>query len=187
MSGRRSIVAFAAVCAAALVAPGAAGAHAYLIRTTPPASGVLDSSPKDVALTYDEAVEPRFAIISVTDVRGHQLTSGAVRRSPANPDTLLVPLRANLPQGWYLIYWRAISVDGHPVQGAFTYAVGPNPGPPPKFHVPSISATSTTAQLLITRWLMFVGVMFSIGLYVLRFLILRPVAKRVQGVSLRGV
>lgn len=38
-----------------------------------------------------------------------------------------MPLRPHLPQGWYLIYWRTISVDGHPVQGAFTYAVGPDP------------------------------------------------------------
>ena len=44
-----------------------------------------------------------------------------------------MPLRPHLPEGWYLVYWRAISVDGHPVQGAFTFAVGPNPGPPPQF------------------------------------------------------
>ena len=62
-----------------------------------------------------------------------------MQRSPANPDTLVVPLRPHLPEGWYLIYWRAISVDGHPVQGAFTYAVGPNPGPAPQFAIPSIA------------------------------------------------
>ena len=37
------------------------------------------------------------------------------------------------PEGWYLVYWRVISVDGHPVRGAFTFAVGPNPGPQPQF------------------------------------------------------
>jgi methionine-rich copper-binding protein CopC len=100
--------------------PGSASAHAYLIRTVPAASGVLDAPPANVQLTYDEAVEPRFAIISVTDAAGRQRTSGPVQRSPANPDTLVVPLRPHQPQGWYLIYWRAISVDGHPVQGAFT-------------------------------------------------------------------
>ena len=38
-----------------------------------------------------------------------------------------MPVQPHLPEGWYLVYWRAISVDGHPVQGAFTFAVGPNP------------------------------------------------------------
>ena len=93
--------------------------------------------PPTVQLTFDEAVEPRFAIISVTDAAGAQETTGPRRRSPSDPDTLVVPLRPHLPEGWYLIYWRAISVDGHPVQGAFTYAVGPNPGPAPQFPVPS--------------------------------------------------
>jgi len=176
-----------AALGACLVLPSAAIAHAYLVKTVPAASQELNSSPPNIQLTYDEAVEPRFAIISVTNAQGQQETTGPVHRSSANPDTLLVPLRPHLPEGWYLIYWRAISVDGHPVQGAFTYAVGPNPGPAPQFRVPSISATATTPQLLITRWLMFVGVMGAIGLFVLRVLIARPVVRRVAGVSLRAV
>jgi copper transport protein len=167
--------------------PAAASAHAYLIRTSPTASGVLESPPKQVSLTYDEAVEPRFAIISVTDATGRQQTTGPVARSPSDPDTLVVPLRPNLPEGWYLIYWRAISVDGHPVQGAFTYAVGPNPGPAPQFQVPNLSSTAVTPQLLITRWLMFLSVMCAIGLFAFRFLIARPVVERVPGTDLRPV
>ncbi len=165
--------------------PSAASAHAYLIKTIPAASGVLDTPPKTVQLTYDEAVEPRFAIISVTDANGKQETTGPVERSPADPDTLVVPLRPNLPQGWYLIYWRAISVDGHPVQGAFTYAVGPNPGPAPQFPVPSISATATSLNLLIARWVMFLSVMVAFGLFALRMFIGRPLTRRVRGASLR--
>ena len=110
-----------------------------------------------------------------------------MQRSPANPDTLVVPLRPHQPQGWYLIYWRAISVDGHPVQGAFTYAVGPNPGPAPQFPVPSISASATSLNLLVARWAMFLTVLVSIGLFVLRFLIVRPLVRRVAGTSLRAV
>ena len=96
-------------------------------------------------------------------------------------------MRPRLPEGWYLIYWRAISVDGHPVQGAFTFAVGPNPGPAPQFPVPHLSATAKTPQLLITRWLMFAFVMSAIGLLALRLLIARPVVRRRPGTSLRAV
>ena len=151
MMWRRGIVAALVVAGALFALPCAAAAHAYLVRTVPAASVVLDSPPPNIELTYDEVVEPRLAIISVTDAQGHQETIGPVHRSPASPDTLLVPLRAHLPEGWYLIYWRAISVDGHPVQEAFTYAVGPNPGPAPEFRVPRISATAATPQLLIAR------------------------------------
>jgi copper transport protein len=187
LGARRRILLALLVALTAAALPAAASAHAYLIRTSPTASGVLNAPPKSVALTFDEAVEPRFAIISVTDASGKQQTSGSVRRSPANPDTLLVPLRLGLRQGWYLIYWRAISVDGHPVQGAFTYAVGPNPGPAPQFPVPSVSATAVTPQLLIARWAMFLTVMSAIGLYVLRSLIARAAVRRARGTSLRAL
>jgi copper transport protein len=174
-----------ALVVVALALPSAASAHAYLVRTAPAASGVLDAPPPDVQLTYDEAVEPRFAIISVTDAQGRQQTTGPVHRSPANPDTIVVPVKPNLPEGWYLIYWRAISIDGHPVQGAFTFAVGPNPGPAPLFPIPHVSATATSAQLLIARWAMFMTVMVAIGLFVMRLLIARPLARLTPGVSLR--
>ncbi len=187
----RNVAALAAVAIAvvlcSLAAPPRASAHAYLVKTVPAASGVLDAPPRTVQLTFDEAVEPRFAIISVTNAAGKQQTIGRVTRSPANPDTLVVPLRPNLPQGWYLIYWRAISVDGHPVQGAFTYAVGPNPGPAPQFPVPSIAGSATSLNLLIARWVMFLSVMCAIGLFVFRILIARPVRRRAPGTSLRAV
>ena len=176
-----------AAVAAWLALPGTASAHAYLVKTVPAASVVLNAPPPNIQLTYDEAVEPRFAIISVTDVDGHQETTGPVHRSPSDPDTLVVPLRPDLPEGWYLIYWRAISVDGHPVNGFFTYAVGPNPGPAPQFRIPNISATATTPQLLITRWAMFVFVMAAIGLFLMRVLVARPVMRRVEGVKLKSV
>ncbi len=187
MSYRGRIVLALVAVAVAIAWPSSASAHAYLVKTVPAVSGVLDVPPPNVQLTYDEAVEPRFAIISVTDAAGRQETTGPVRRSAANPDTLVVPLRPHLPEGWYLIYWRAISVDGHPVQGAFTYAIGPNPGPAPQFPVPSIAGSATSLNLLIARWVMFLSVMSAIGLFVLRFLIARPIVRRAPGTSLRAL
>ncbi len=65
--------------------------------------------------------------------------------------------------------------------------MGPNPGPAPQFKVPDISATATTPQLLVTRWIMLVAVMAAIGLFVLRFLIIRPVVRRVPGTRVRAL
>jgi copper transport protein len=175
-----------AVVLAALVLPAAAWGHAALLRTVPSASTILAGPPPEVQLTYTEPVEPRFAIVSVTDAAGHLVTNGTPARSPANADTLVVPLK-KLPEGWYLVYWRVISVDGHPVRGAFTFAVGPNPGPAPQFVIPSISETAATPPLLIARWIVFISLMSAVGLFVLRMLIARPVVRRVQGTSLRGL
>jgi copper transport protein len=171
---------------AALALPAAAWAHAALLRTVPAASGTVNQAPAQISLTYSEAVEPRFAIVSVTDAGGNQVTDGPPTRSPTDPDTLVVPLK-KVPEGWYLVYWRVISVDGHPVRGAYTFAVGPNPGPAPQFVIPSVSETAATPSLVAARSLMFATLMAAIGLFVLRMLIARPLVQRVRGTRLRAL
>jgi copper transport protein len=169
----RRIVVLGSVALAALALPAAAFAHAALLRTRPSASVIVNTPPKQVALVYSEAVEPRFAIVSVTDADAHSQTTGPPHRSPANPDEIDVPLQRTRP-GWYLVYWRVISVDGHPVRGAFTFAVGPNPGPAPQFKIPSLTETAATPTLVTARWFVFVSMMAAIGLFVLRMFVVRP-------------
>jgi copper transport protein len=175
-----------AALAAALALPAVAWAHAALLQTTPVASRVVNTPPTQVSLRFSEAVEPRFAIVSVTNANGQQKTTGAPRRSPSDPNTLVVPLE-RLSQGWYLVYWRVISVDGHPVRGAFTFAVGPNPGPAPQFAVPSTSETAATPKLVTARWVAFLAFMAAIGLFVLRMVVARPLVARVSGTRLRSI
>jgi copper transport protein len=91
----------------------------------------------------------------------------------------------HLDEGWYLVFWRVISADGHPVRGAFTFAVGPNPGPAPQFVIPSISETAATPRLLIARWVVFLSVMAAIGLLLMRLVIARPSGGRDLKSSLR--
>ncbi len=171
---RRTAIALA-VAACALALPAAAWAHAALLRTTPQASGTIPASPARVSLTYDEAVAPKFAVVSVTNAGGEQEATGSPAALPSDPGTIAVPVR-HLPEGWYLVYWRVISADGHPVRGAFTFAVGPNPGPAPQFVIPSLSETATSPQLVATRWLAFLGLMLAVGLFSLRAVIARPAA-----------
>ena len=186
MTARLRTLLLVLAAAGALALPGAAWAHAALLRTSPSASGIVNTPPARVLLTYSEAVEPRFAIVSVTDAAGKQVGAGPPTRSAADADTLVVPLR-KIGQGWYLVYWRVISVDGHPVRGAFTFAVGPSPGPAPQFVIPSISETAATPQLIAARTIVFLAVMAAVGLFVLRIAIARPVVRRVSGTRLRAV
>src|SRR6188474_950480 len=174
------------VAVAALVLPASAWAHAALLQTVPLASRTINTAPTEVRLRYSEPVEPRFAIVSVTDAAGRQVTDGNPSTAPGSPQTLVTPLR-RVPEGWYLVFWRVISADGHPVRGAFTFAVGPNPGPPPQFRVPSLSETATTTRLLVSRWIVFLSALSALGLFVLRALTARPVARVVRGTSLRAL
>jgi copper transport protein len=179
----RRTLAIAAVAAVALAAPATAWAHAALLKTVPTASAEVDTPPSMVRLTYDELVEPRFAVVSVTDAAGHQQIDGVIHRNASNPYELDAPLQRSA-EGWYLVFWRVISADGHPVRGAFTYRIGPNPGPPPQFVVPSLSETAVTPGLIALRWLTFLSVMSAIGLFVLRAVIARPLGNGLRRVSI---
>jgi copper transport protein len=174
-----------AAIAAALAAPASASAHAELVHTTPTAGIVVKPPPTHVSLAFTEPVEPRFATISVRDAGGTAQTAGRPRRSETSPDTLVVPLRRVSP-GWYLVFWRVVSTDGHPTRGSFTFAVGPHPGAAPTFSVPSTSETVATPGLVTARTVMFLALMAAIGLFVIRIAIARPVVARVAGARLRA-
>ena len=34
------------------------------------------------------------------------------------------PMPADLPEGAYVVTWRVVSADGHPISGAFSFGVG---------------------------------------------------------------
>jgi copper transport protein len=183
---RRTAAAIVAVCAVGLALPATSWAHAALLRTFPTATGVQATQPHEVRLTYSEPVEPRFAIVSVTNASGTQQTTGRPARSAADRNTLVTPVKT-LAQGWYLVFWRAISADGHPVRGAFTFAVGPVPGTAPQFVIPSISETAATPKLLVTRWIVFLSLMISLGLFVFRVIIARPLRRIAPASSPRWI
>ncbi|MDX6494984.1 MAG: copper transport protein [Gaiellales bacterium] len=180
--GRRVVLGVICAGTLLLVPAQAAWAHAALLRTSPQASGTVNGSPARVSLGFSEVVEPKFAIISVTDAAGHQQVSGSRYRLPTDPSTLAVPVR-HLPAGWYLVYWRVISADGHPVRGAFTFAVGPNPGPAPQFVIPSLSETAATPSLVAARWAAFISMMLALGLFGLRTFIARPAVSEAAGAA----
>ena len=183
---RAGALATALAVAAVAGAPASAFAHAALLATSPAASRIAPPAVGEVDLTFSERVEPRFAAISVTDAKGRQLATGAPSRSVADPRTLVRPVKRLRP-GWYLVYWRVISADGHPVRGAFTFAVGPGPGPAVQFAVPSLRETAATPGLLAARWAVLVCVMAAAGIVLFRLAIARPAGATEEDRSLRAV
>ena len=177
---RRGAVAVAAV-ALALLVPAAASAHAYLVKTVPAASVILSRAPPSVQLTYDEAVEPRFAIVSVTDVDAHQETTGPVTRSPVESGHARRPAQARR-RG---LVSRLLAGDlGRRPSGAGRVHVRRRPERRAGAAVQrsrTSPGTATSTPLVIAKWLAFLTVMTAIGLFVLRIAIARPLVRRVSG------
>ncbi|MDQ0366543.1 copper transport protein [Catenuloplanes indicus] len=96
-----------------------ASAHAVLQRTTPAAQSVVQTAPGDVKLTFSEGVSPVTGKIQVIAPNGDRVGGDA----RAEGSTLIIPVTAD-QRGTYLVSYRVISADSHPVSGAFTFSVG---------------------------------------------------------------
>ncbi len=102
--------------------PGAALAHAQLDQAVPPVGSTVAAAPAELQLRFDEAIEPRFSKVTVTDAAGASVAGGAPHADPADPARLLVPVGA-LAAGTYTVTWQAVSVDTHRTQGSYRFTV----------------------------------------------------------------
>jgi copper transport protein len=110
------------VAATIIASATPAFAHAVLLQTSPTAGQVLLESPREVSLRFDEPVEASLGAVRLYDSRGRRIDTGATTKPSAQ--VVAVPVRTKLPGGAYVVTWRVISADSHPVQGSFTFQVG---------------------------------------------------------------
>jgi methionine-rich copper-binding protein CopC len=103
-----------------VAAAGSASAHDELLATTPVADGAVDTAPASVSLTFNEAPVARFSTIHVTGPDGQRRDDGAVQLSGA---VVTQQLKGTQPAGKYVVDWRVVSDDGHPITGQFSFDV----------------------------------------------------------------
>jgi copper transport protein len=125
-TGRRWCARAAAVGGIVLVALGLgaapASAHAVLLDTSPNPGQVLDHSPSQILLRFNESVDAGLGAIRLYDHAG-------ARRDLSLPvasdrDVVVVNVPERLGDGAYVVTWRVISADSHPVRGGFTFQIG---------------------------------------------------------------
>jgi copper transport protein len=122
------VPALVAACMAALVVAPQAAAHAVLEETQPANDAIVEQSPKQVLLRFNEAVESALGSVRVFDGNGEQVDSGKILRP--KPSEVAVAIEDKLADGTYTVTWRVISADSDPIRGAFVFHVGA-PGPQP--------------------------------------------------------
>jgi methionine-rich copper-binding protein CopC len=110
--------------AALLLVPVSGWSHAALVRSSPARRAVLSQSPEQVQLWFNEAVEPRFSTVSVSDGAGTRVDLENAAVASDDPKRLSVGLRPLRP-GRYIIRFRVLSVDGHVVAGEVRFEIRP--------------------------------------------------------------
>src|SRR4051794_5903365 len=118
---RRGVLAglLAAVFGLLLASP--ASAHAELVASTPANGARLAQAPAEVEMRFTESVNLIPGGIRLVDDAGETVPASA----PAvSGHTVTWRMPGDLAEGSYVVSWRVVSSDGHPVAGAFSFGVG---------------------------------------------------------------
>ncbi len=144
---------------AALTVPGSAWAHATLVRTEPASGAVLDRSPAQVRVVFDDLVRVGPGVAAIRNGGGTVL---AGRARVEGGRTLVIPLKAGLAAGDYSARWAIVSDDGHLQSGVIAFGVGAGrPAPTPAL---AAGTNGPTAGGVATRWLFFAGLLGAVGI-----------------------
>jgi copper transport protein len=126
-----------------------AAAHAELVSVTP-ANGVqLARPPSEIKLTFTESVNLVNDGIRLLDPVGATVpTNGPTVKG----QSVSLPIPANLPDGPYVLTWRVVSSDGHPITGASSFGVGTAPAHVPGSTTGTADATASTGASGALPW-----------------------------------
>jgi len=163
------LIAVAAACLIAILTPaGPAAAHTTLIATDPVDGAVLAEAPDHAALTFNEHVSLPQHGVQVFDARGEPVNSSA----SASDAVVTVDLPDGLEHGTYVVAWRVISADGHPVAGSLTFSVGEPSTTITSPAAPTAESSAVTSVLSATQAVTYLGLLLAVGLAIFTVLVL---------------
>jgi copper transport protein len=157
-----TVLVFLVLAGLLVLAAGPVSAHAVLESSSPEANAVLTSPPASVDLTFNEAITLLPDSIRVFGPDGGRVDEGGVARSHGDAATAAVALRANLSAGTYLVSYRVVSADSHPIEGAYTFSVGHATATPSATRGDS-GTDPVDVGLGVSRWLSYAGSALGLG------------------------
>jgi copper resistance protein C len=138
----------AVVAMLALATP--AWAHSRLEHTSPTDGATVPRPMSSITLTFNERVHGDFTTVVVNGPGGVSYSRGHVRVVDDNVFQDVYPLRS----GAYTVSWRAISADGHPVDGQFRFTVALPAGEEPASGPPTaVAAVRTSSGTDLWVWI----------------------------------
>lgn len=133
-------------------------AHAALIETLPVDGAMLGKAPTEVLLRFNEPVAPLVFKLLLPDGSTQAVTHIAAEQNG---------LKASLPDlpasGTYLLSWRVVSADGHPVGGSITYSVGVRSDNGAAAAVSSSSPSLLLAVIWLIRFGLYMALFIGVG------------------------
>ncbi len=103
-------------------------AHASVTESLPAQNEVLEQSPKQIMIRFNEDIQRAYYGIKLYRSSTEEVGGIKAYIDPQDGTRLLADLPSTLPEDIYTVSWKAISGDGHPVEGAIIFQVGNGAG-----------------------------------------------------------
>jgi copper transport protein len=133
-------------------------AHAVLLDSSPKPGEMLMQSPSEVVANFNEGVGPIF--FKVLDVKGQPVGDpGEIRLDGTK---MILPLRATIPNGTYVLTYRVISADTHPVGATFGFSIG-EPMKTVDATADAGSRSIWSLAVAVNRWVLYAGMLWVAG------------------------
>ena len=143
---------------AVLGGPGVAHAHSELVRSDPPAGGMVALGRTELSLWFGETIDTRASrfLLHTVDGRSVEVTVSATDDGSEGFVALKTP---PLERGIYVLDWQALSAeDGHSAQGSLLFGAGTRPDA-----VPSAASGWPGSTSLLMRWVYLAALLVALG------------------------
>jgi copper transport protein len=144
-----------------VVTAGPASAHASVVTSTPADGARLDAVPAEVTIEFNEDVSLGAGYARVLDGKGERVDTGD---ASVRDGVVTVPLRSGLSDAGYVVTYRIMSADSHPVSGAFSFVVGDGELVPAGAVGTGDQVDPGVSVLLpLARWVGYAGMALGVG------------------------
>lgn len=129
------------VGAALVLGAGPAAAHAELLSSDPADGATLAIAPTKVRLTFGEDINPQFVQVALTSHgRAVELATPVVKGP-----VVTAAIAGTMGGGGYILAFRVVSQDGHPISETVTFSVAGPPSETTPTDTPAPAVTDTAS------------------------------------------
>ena len=139
---------------------GSVSAHAEQLSVDPPNGSILETTPDEVVVTFNEPVSLSGGTAELFDDAGESVPVEA----SVTDAFLHIDLPPTLDDGTYLVAWRVISADSHPLAGTSTFSVGtPSSGGAADVDLGGGTPAAASLWRVLAMALTYGGVLVAVG------------------------
>ncbi|MGE6258032.1 copper resistance CopC/CopD family protein [Heyndrickxia sporothermodurans] len=147
--------------------PIASSAHAYIVNSNPKENEVFSKSPTKIDIEFNEPIQSGFHSLELINSSGKQTKLNAKIKEMT---ILEANIKDTLPKGTYALQWKAVSADGHPVQGVIPFSIG-SVQDGSVMMLAKNSSYMPNIDMIVLRWILYVSFAIYIGVAVFHLLI----------------